>query len=448
MESVAAAAGTWPPPTTSHSSLYTTWQWMRAPYPYLSSLREKLGETFRLKLFGFNMIVFSNPDHVREIFSDGGEDLQAGRFNKTLAPLLGDRSVLMVDGREHRRKRKLLLPPFHGERMQAYGKAMLDITDAAIDDFPHGTPFSLHGPMQDVTLRVIIRTIFGFEGVSLEQMVTTTKHLLKLGTWTPLLLPPMQVDLGPLSPYGRFRRAVDQSDGLLHAEIARRRADGTRGPDILSLLLDAKDDEGNPMSPGELRDELVTLLVAGHETTATGLTWAMRWLLESPNLIEELRADLRALGDDPTPEQIAKVELLDGVAREALRLVPIIPVVGRVLAKDQTIGGWDLRKGNVVICSIYLAHRRPEAYPNPDQFDPHRFVGKKASAYEFFPFGGGVRRCIGMAFALYEMKMVLARLVMRTDLRFASSKPIRQVRRAITITPSDGLRVVMERRRL
>jgi len=437
-----------PLPVSGHSSVYTTWQWMRAPYAYLSSLRKEYGETFRLKLFGLNLIVFSNPDHVRDIFSDSGEDLEAGRFNRSLAQLLGDRSVLMVDGREHRRKRKLLLPPFHGERMQAYGREMLAITDAAIDDLPHGTPFSLHGPMQDVTLRVIIRTIFGFEGVKLEQMVVTTKHLLKLGTWTPLLLPPMRVDLGPLSPYGRFRRAVDESDDLLYAEIARRRADGSRGPDVLSLLLDAKDDDGELMSKGELRDELVTLLVAGHETTATGLTWAMRWLMEQPALMEEIRAELEKLGDDATPEQIAKVELLDGAAREALRLVPVIPVVGRVLAKDQTVGGHELRKNNVVICSIYLAHRRPEAYPNPDRFDPHRFIGKKLSAYEFFPFGGGVRRCIGMAFALYEMKMVLARLIRRVDLRLAEpDKPIRQTRRAITITPSDGLRVVMTRRR-
>lgn len=436
------------PPRPSHSAAWTMWRWLRAPYPYLDELKESLGETFVLRLLGRDVVVFSNPEHVKEIFSDGGEDLEAGRFNRTLAALLGDRSVLMVDGREHLRKRKLLLPPFHGERMQAYGRTMLDITDDAIDAMPHGTPFSLHGPMQDVTLRVIIRTVFGFEGPRQEEMVETTKRLLHLGAWAPLLFPFMQVDLGRMSPYGRFLRAVEKSDRLLHDEIDRRRREGTRGSDILSLLLDARDEEGKEMSAAELRDELVTLLVAGHETTATGLTWAMRWLLESPVILEELRAELAALGPDPSPEAIARCTVLDAVVRESLRLVPIIPIVGRVLSKDQTIGGRNLKKDDVVVCSIYLAHRRRDAYPNPTQFDPKRFLGKKFSAYELFPFGGGVRRCIGMAFALYEMKMVLARLVTRTELALEAGRSLGMERRSITITPSEGLRVVLRRRRL
>lgn len=435
------------PPSPKHPLAWTMWRWLRAPYPYFDQLRAELGETFALRMFGFDLVVFSNPEHVKEIFADNGDDLEAGRFNRTLAPLLGDRSVLMVDGREHKRKRKLLLPPFHGERMTAYGRTMLDITDEAIDGLPHGTPFAFHGPMQDITLRVIVRTIFGFDGPRLEQMVAATKRVLELGAWPPLLLPQMQVDLGPLSPYGRFRRAVERADTLLYAEIERRRRDGTRGPDILSLLLDARDEEGKPMSASELRDELVTLLVAGHETTATALTWAMRWLLESPSLLEDLRAEVAALGPDPTPERIARCELLDGTAREALRLIPVIPMVGRVLARDMTIGGYHLPKGTVAVCSIYLAHRRPDAYPNPETFDPRRFLGKKLSAQEFFPFGGGVRRCIGMAFALYEMKMVLARFVTRTELELERRRPVRMVRRSITITPSDGLRVVLRKRR-
>lgn len=435
------------PPGPNHSSVWTTWRWLRSPYPYLDELSRSFGETFTVRLFRLTVVVFSNPEHVKEIFSDGGEDLEAGRFNRSLAPLLGNRSVLMVDGREHRRKRKLLLPPFHGERMQAYGQSMLDIADDAIDDLPHGRPFPLHSPMQDITLRLIIKTVFGFEGARQEEMVTNTKRMLELAANPALLMPFMQLDVGRLTTYGRFRRAVERSDELLYGEIERRRRDGTRGPDILSLLLDATDDEAKPMSAGELRDELVTLLVAGHETTATGLTWAMRWLLESPRILDDLRAEITALGPDPSPEKIARCELLDATAREALRLVPVIPIVGRVLSKDQTIGGWELKKDSVVACSIYLAHRRPDAYPNPDRFDPTRFLGKKSSAYEFFPFGGGVRRCIGMAFALYEMKMVLARFVTRTELARDTKKPVGMVRRSVTITPSDGLPVVLRKRR-
>ncbi len=423
------------------------WNWLRRPYPFFDQLSKTYGETFAIRMFGFDLVVFSNPEHVKEIFSDGGDELEAGQFNRTLAPLLGSGSVLMADGRAHRRKRKLLLPPFHGERMQAYGQAMLDITDDVLDTLPVGRPTAFHAPMQDNTLREIVRTVFGFEGARQEEMVKSTKRLLELGSWPPLLLPFMQIDLGRYNHYGRFRQAIAASDRLLPEEIDRRRRDGTRGKDILSLLLDARDDDGNPMPSSELRDELVTLLVAGHETTATGLTWALRWLLDSPEILEQVRGELAKLGPDPSPEAIASCELLDGVAREAIRLVPIIPIVGRVLTADRTVGGWPLRRGTAVLCSIYLAHRRPEAFPNPEAFDPKRFAGKKLSAHEFFPFGGGLRRCIGMAFALHEMKMVLARVIARLDLSLERSKPVRMVRRSITITPSDGLPVVIRQKK-
>ena len=437
------------PPGPTQPTAWITYRWVREPYTLLEELEERFGDTFSMKIAGFpRMMIVSNPDHVREIFSDDGETLEAGRVNRTLAPLLGDRSVLMADGRDHLRKRKILLPPFHGERMQAYGRAMLELTDDGIDAFPVGAPFAIHGPMQDITLRIIVRTIFGFEeGPQTEKMVARTKRVLELGAWAPLLFPLMQFDLGRFSPFGRFRIAVAEADEMLYGEIARRRRDGARGPDILSMLLDAKDDAGRPMPDAELRDELVTLLVAGHETTATALTWAMRWMLDAPAAFEELRAEVGALGDAPTPEAIAKCALLDSVAREALRLVPVIPLVGRMLRAPKKLAGYELPAGAVVACSIYLAHRREAAYPHADSFDPRRFVGKKVSAYEFLPFGGGVRRCIGMAFALYEMKMVLARLVARTDLRLERRGPVAMVRRSITITPADGLRVVLDVRR-
>jgi cytochrome P450 len=436
---------TLPPP--KHSAVRSTWHWLRTPYAYLEELSREFGDAFRLPLVRFTISVFSNPEHVREIFADSGDVLAAGRVNRVLAPLLGDRSVLMADGKDHLRKRKLLLPPFQGERMQTYGRAMLDFADDAIDAFPYGAPFPLHAPMQDLTLRIIIRTVFGFTGPRAETMAQRVKAVLELGAWTPMILPFMQFDLGPLSPYGRFKLASAASDELLYAEIARRRKDGSRGADILSLMLDARDEAGEPMPAAELRDELVTLLVAGHETTATALTWAMRWLLAAPELLAELTGELEALGPDPTPAEIAKNELLDGVVREALRLVPVVPMVGRMLEKPAVVGGYELDRGEVVGCAVYLAHRRPDDYPDPERFDPRRFSRRKLSPAEYLPFGGGVRRCIGMAFALYEMKMVLARLVTRTRLRLVSSD-VAQVRRSVTITPAKGLPVVLERRRL
>lgn len=427
-----------------------TWNWFRRPYPFLDECAARFGETFTMRLAGLPPLVFfSNPDDVREVFADDGETLAAGEFNRSLAALLGDRGVLMVDGKSHLRKRKLLLPPFHGERMHSYGAAMMEIADRAIDRLPRDTPFSLHEVMQDITLEVIVRTVFGLvEGPRKGEMVRRTKRILELGAWPPLLLPFMQFEAGGYSPYGRFKAASAAGDELIFEEIRTRRRTGARGKDILSLLLDAKDDRGEVPSEEELRDELVTLLVAGHETTATGLTWALRWLLDQPATFADVRAAVDALGPEPSPEMLAKCEMLDGTAREALRLVPVIPLVGRVLKKPMKLGGWDLPPGVVVACSIYLAHRRPAAHPRPTEFDPTRFIGKKLSPSEFFPFGGGLRRCIGMAFALHEMKIVLGRMLTRVDMRLAHpGRTIGMVRRSITLTPEEGLPVTVRDRR-
>lgn len=442
------------PPGPRLPAPLVTYQWLKRPYQLLEEVRREFGETFTIRLMGLPpLVVFSNPEHVREIFTDDGEDMVAGEFNRSLAPLLGENSVLMADGRSHVRKRKLLMPPFHGERMHAFGKDMVEITDRVAAQLARETPagqaVSLHTVMQDITLQLIVRTVFGFrDGPKTADVLARLKKILELGSWPPLLLPFMQHELGGLSPFGRFKAAIARGDETLYAEIRERRRTGERGDDILSLLLDAKDDAGEVPSELELRDELVTLLVAGHETTATGLTWAFRWLLDQPGAFADVRASVDALGHDPSPEQIAKDELIDSTAREALRLTPVIPIVGRLLKRPTRVGGHDLPAGVVVVCSIYLAHRRPEAFPRPAEFDPTRFVGKKVSPFEFYPFGGGIRRCIGMAFALYEMKIVLARVLAKLDLRLASpERAIRMVRRAITITPEAGLRVTVAPRR-
>jgi cytochrome P450 len=437
------------PPGPRGPAALTTMHWLARPYRFLDDCHARFGETFSVRLLGLPpMVFFANPEVVREVFASDGTDMVAGEFNRTLAPLLGDRSVLMVDGKQHLRKRKLLLPPFHGERMHAYGAAMAEITERAVAALPIGQPFALHEVMQDITLQVIVRTIFGFaEGPRFDDMVKRTQRILELGAWPPLLMPWMQFEAGGHSPYGRFKEAVRAGDERLFEEIRTRRASGERGTDILSVLLDAKDEQGEPFSDQELRDELVTLLVAGHETTATALTWAFRWLLDQPGTYADLRAAVDGLGSDPTPEAIAAEPLGDATCREALRLVPVIPLVGRLTKQPMTLGGYDLPVGTVVACSIYLAHRRAAVYPNPTDFDPTRFLGKKLSPAEFFPFGGGLRRCVGMAFALYEMKIVLARFLALVDLRLAHpGREIRMVRRSITITPEHGLRVTARRR--
>ncbi|EYF08416.1 cytochrome P450 [Chondromyces apiculatus] len=440
------------PPGPRAPAPLTVYNWLSRPFPFLSECRARFGSAFTIRLPALPpLAIFADPDDVKLVFTDDTDSMVAGRFNLSLSAFLGDRSVLMLDGREHLRQRRLLLPPFHGERMHTYGQVMIDAAHGAIDTFPSGKPFALHGFMQEITLHVILRAIFGIEeGPRLSALGKTVAELLEIVSWPPLLIPLMQRDLGPRSPWGRFLRARNEAYGMLHDEIRSRRARGDssdaslRGQDILSLLLQARDENGNPMTDDELRDELVTLLVAGHETTATALAWAIHWILTTPGVEARLRRELA--GGDLSPARIAKLELLDAVVREALRLYPVIPIVGRILDKPAHVGGFDLPAGVAVVCSIYLAHRRPEAYPEPERFNPDRFLGKKLSPYEFFPFGGGIRRCIGMAFALQEMKMVLATVLSRTTLRPADDGPVRPVRRSITLTPSGGCRVIMTRR--
>ena len=436
------------PPGLRIPKVASTMMWMRNPLGLMDRCAKRFGEPYTMGLVGFPpLVVTYRPETVKEIFADDGETFAAGKFNQSLAALIGERSVLMLDGAEHLRHRRLLLPPFHGERMKAYGEVMLAAADAKIDQWSQGETFALHPHMQDITLRVIIRTVFGFEeGPRFDEMRRRMMRILELGAWAPLLIPAMQVDLGRHSPWGKFLRARAHGDAYLFEAIAERRATGARGNDILSLLLDARDEDGKPMNDAELRDELTTLLVAGHETSATALAWAVRWTLGTPGLAYRLRTEIadavRADGTKRlTAARAAELPLVDAICREALRLNPVVPLVGRILERPARVAGYDLPAGTPVVCSIYLAQRRPEVYPEPERFDPSRFLGKKLTPSEFFPFGGGMRRCIGMSFALYEMRIVLARIFERAQLSLASSRPIRAERRSITLMPSEGLLV-------
>jgi cytochrome P450 len=440
------------PPSTHLPTFLATYRWLKTPFEFFEECQERLGDAFCFHVPGLPPIaVFSAPDVVKQVFADSGEDLLAGEFNKSLSAFLGDKSVLMVDKKTHLRKRRLLLPPFHGERMTKYGEVMLELADEIIDEMPLGDPFALHERLNAVALHVIVRNVFGVDpGPREREIRRSISEMLDVITWPPLLVPAVRVDLGPWSPWGRAIRKRARTDALLLEEIARRKREGTAGrDDVLSLLVDARDEDGQPMSDEELRDELMTLLVAGHETTSTAIAWALRWILALPDveakLLEEL--DDAAAKGPLTSAVIGALPYLDATAREALRLQPVIPIVGRILDRPMNVGGYDLPKGIGVVCAIYLAHRRPESFPDPTLFKPERFLGKKLTPAEFFPFGGGVRRCIGMAFALYEMKMVIAEILLRTRLVLAPTRPIKVERRSITLTPSEGLRVrLLERK--
>jgi len=411
------------------------------PTGFIEDCARRYGDPFTVRFPASPPVVFfSHPDAIRDIFTGDPELLRAGEANVDLMPMLGENSLLMLDGQRHLSERRLMLPPFHGERMQAYGSLMAEIADRAIDGWPVGRVFPVQREMQAITLDVILRAVFGLEdGARLVELRGRIIRLLRFvmgPAGLVLFIPLLRIDLGPLSPGGRFTRHARGIDELLFAEITRRRREGAAGrADILSMLIEARHEDGTGLSDQALRDEMVTLLLAGHETTATSLAWILHCVLGRPDVLARLRAE----AEDGTAS-----EYLDAVIKEAARLHPVVPNIGRVLQAPLRIGGHLLPAGVVASPCVYLAHRRPDVWPEPERFSPERFLGARPSPYEFFPFGGGVRRCIGAAFATYEMKVVLARILSRVALRAAPGYVARTVRRTVTFAPSDGMPVVAD----
>jgi cytochrome P450 len=402
------------------------------PLPFFDRCIRDHGDLFTLRLAGFgDFVMVGAPELVKQVFTADPATLEAGSANKILEPLVGPRSILLLDGQEHLRQRRLLMPPMHGDRMHAYARAMVEATEAAIARWPTGTPFALHPHMQAITLEVILRAVFGAtERPGLARLLI---EFMKPPPAILAFMPALQRDL-PLSPYRRFLRRREEVDRELRALIAERRAGGDAGSDVLSLLLAARDPSGAPLSDAELRDELVTMLAAGHETTATALSWAFALILAHPAVAARLADELA--GKDPT-----EVEYLDAVVKETLRLRPIVPDVVRQVRAPFMLGGRELPIGCFATPFIYAVHRRPDLYPEPERFRPERFLGVKTDPYAWFPFGGGIRRCLGMAFALYEMKVVLGTVLTQARLRLDGA-PVRPVRRTLTFAPSGGTRVV------
>jgi cytochrome P450 len=443
------------PPGPRGPALLTAIRLLARPDGFLEDCARRYGDVFTLRFPGAPPhVLFSHPDAVREIMTADPDELPAGEANAELGPLLGWNSLLVLDGTRHLRERRLMLPPFHGERMVAYGITMRDIADAALAALPLGREIRIHPVMQAITLDIIVRTVFGFEeGERCRALRTRLDHLLTLAN-TPIAaigtLPAFQIDLGRFSPWGMFVRAIRDLDALLYAEIARRQTEGTSGrSDVLSMLVEARDEQGHGMSPPELRDQMFTLLMAGHETTAGSLAWVFARVLDRPEVVDRIRTELRDVVGEAAlePQHIARLEYLDAVVKESMRLDPVVNLVQRLVKKPTRIGGHYLPAGALAAPCIQLAHRRPDLWRDPERFDPERFVGARPNPYAFFPFGGGTRRCIGAAFATYEMKVILAVAFRRLDLRLADGYRPRTVRRTITAVPSRGTPVVVMARR-
>ena len=411
--------------------------WFRQAQRMLRSCHARYGDTFRLQIAYEGTWVFvCDPEDVKKVFTGDPAVLHAGEANRILLPVVGPQSLLLLDEDAHMEHRKLLLPPFHGQRMKQYGELMSDIAAEEIDRWPLGEPYRLRPRMQAVTLEIILRAVFGVrEGERLERLRFQLRRLLDMVTDPKRAL--FLIALGPqrIREFGPFKRDIAKVDRLIYEEIAdRRRAeDLAEREDILSLLLQARHEDGSPMSDAELRDELVTLLVAGHETTATALAWAVERLVRHPDKLERLTAEVRDGGD----------EYLTAVIQETLRLRPVISLVNRTLKAPMEFGGYELPAGVKVAPCIYLVHRRPDIYPEPDRFLPERFLDQKPGTYTWIPFGGGVRRCLGGAFAQFEMEVVLRELVRRRTLSPVRDGDERVYRRAITETPRHDAEVLV-----
>ena len=432
-------------------------QYITDPLGYLDSAYQRYGDICTLPMTRGKdkelMVLISNPQGIQEIFSTDPEKLDSGGDAPKL-PFLGEQSLIALSGERHKRHRKLLTPPFHGERMQAYGQLIRDITEQVTSQWTIDKPFSMRSSTQRISFQVILKAVFGLEDGPRYQEIDrllTMKLEGRKSIFRALLLffPMLQKDWGPLSPWGRLMQNERNIDKLIYAEIAERRDnfDPSR-TDILSLMIAAPDEQGQPMTDVELRDELITLLVAGHETTATSLAWAFYWIHHQPEVREKVLQELDALGDNYDPMEIFKLPYLDAVCKETLRIYPIaiVPFQRRVKSPLQ-IMGYQFEAGIFLVPCIYLTHHRQDLYPEPKQFKPERFLERQFSPSEYLPFGGGNRRCLGMAFAQFEMKLVLATILSQWELGLADSKPVKPVRRGFLMAPSDGVRMVVKGKR-
>ncbi len=411
--------------------------WSRQAQWLLEQSRARFGSMFTLKIASEgDWAVISDPELVKQVFTGDPKVFHAGEGNQILRPILGENSVLVLDEKQHIGQRRLLLPPFHGERMQAYGEKMAEIAAREIESWPTGTPYKLRPRMQAITLEIIIETVFGVHGGErLEPLRTALRDFLDLTSDPRMLAPLLLVGPERLHLFPAFRRRVRRVDELIAGEIAERRGadDLAERDDILSLLVAARHEDGTPMSDAEIRDELLTLLVAGHETTATALSWALERLTRHPQKLERLRDETLA-GEEA---------YLTATIQETLRLRPVIVIVLRMLTEPVELGGYELPAGARVVPSIHLIHRDPTIYPDPDAFLPERFLDNPPGTYTWIPFGGGVRRCLGAAFAQFEMSVVLRELVRRHEIHPSRPAPERSFRRAITETPRRDAEVVL-----
>ncbi|MDF5711996.1 MAG: cytochrome P450 [Nostoc sp. S4] len=419
------------------------------PLDFLERCAKNYGELFFTNSFGnLETLVVSHPLDLQELFNPTKKILDApGTANEIFKPQLGENSLIIQDGERHQKQRKLIMPPFHGDKMLNYGQQICEITQQAMERLKPGETFIARHLSEDITMTIILKVVFGIdEGLRFEKLKNLMATWLGL-TSSPLsasilLLPSLQKDLGAWSPWGRYLRLRQQIDEELMAQILERRQQVQSSRlDILSSLIEAEYENGETMSDAELRDNLLTLLNAGHETTATAIAWALYWIHQQPEVYELVLHELQGLNTHDS-SKIAQLPYLTAVCQETLRIYPIVLFTfPRITLRPVNLRGYDVASGTYVTPCIYLTHRREDLYPQPDKFQPERFINRKYSSYEFWPFGGGSRQCLGQVFALFEMKLILATILLNYQLKLEEKAPVTPARRGFLLAPQGGVKM-------
>jgi cytochrome P450 len=413
-------------------------RWWTRSVPFFERCRARYGQRFTVRLVGSPpFVMLADPDEVKQVFTAPAEVLHPGSGARILEPVIGRNSVILLDEDAHLAQRRLMLPAFHGEQVGRLTEVMAEVATAQVERWPRGEPVALHPRLQALTLEIILRTVFGLEeGARLDRLRGRLTEVLAIGVSPVSLLPPLQRDLGPLSPWRRFLRMRDAVDAELFALIEERRRDAAQRDDVLSLLLAARHEDGSPMSPQELRDELMTLLVAGHETTASQLAFAFERLVRTPDVLARL-TEAVAGGDGDA--------YVTATVQETLRRRPVLPnAAPRLVMEEIEVGGWRYPTGVCLVANAYLVHHDPAIYPDPYAFRPERFLEQSPGTYTWIPFGGGRRRCLGAAFATVEMKVVLRAVLEQASPRVAGDGRLElSRRRSITLSPREGAEVVL-----
>lgn len=423
------------PPGSRMPAALQTIGWWNRPTGYAERMRERYGKSFTMRLLGQPpSVILSDPEDIKVLLTAPPDVLHPGEGAVLLEPIVGPNSVILLDEAPHMEQRKLMLPAFHGDRMQRLTDLMVELTERELESWPIGEPVALHPRLQQLTLDIILRAVFGLdEGQRLERLRGLLGAILTFGDSPLSMLPFLQNALSGRGRFGRFERDREEVDRELFALIEERRRDDRERDDVLAMLIGAEHSDGSPMSEAEIRDELMTALVAGHETTASSLGFAFEQLARAPEARERLAAD-----EDGS--------YLEATVNEVLRRRPVLPQPEPRLVKQEIeIGDWTYQPGVILFASAYLVHHDPEIYPDPYSFRPERFLGVKPGTYTWLPFGGGRRRCIGASFALQEMRIVLRAAIERFDFT-PGGQPQRVRRRMITVTPGDGGLVRLTRR--